>query len=182
MAARLGDRALHRMVEQTAVLRLLNMDEVDGILARGRRRGAPRLRRALTPWRSDRDRKPRLRSLLEARLIPALAKAGLPIPECNIELSLGASTIEVDLLWAEQRLVIEADGRGTHETRVAFERDRWRDQLLVAAGYRTARVTWRQLEGEPDAVIGRIGRMLLGDEESSGVPIAPPTCKKHTGG
>jgi hypothetical protein len=31
---------------------------------------------------------------------------------------------------------------------------------LVAAGYRTARVTWRQIEDEPQAVIARIRRML----------------------
>ncbi len=66
----------------------------------------------------------------------------------------------MDLLWEEQRLVIETDGEETHGTRHAFRHDRWRDQVLVAAGYRTARVTWDQLEDEPGAVVARIGRML----------------------
>ncbi|HEY2333588.1 MAG TPA: DUF559 domain-containing protein [Solirubrobacterales bacterium] len=60
----------------------------------------------------------------------------------------------------EQRLAIETDGEQTLGTRAAFQRDRWRDQILVAAGYRTARVTWKQVRGEPTAVVNRIARML----------------------
>jgi hypothetical protein len=33
-------------------------------------------------------------------------------------------------------------------------------RFLVAAGYRAARVTWDQLEDEPDDVVARIGRMI----------------------
>jgi very-short-patch-repair endonuclease len=68
---------------------------------------------------------------------------------------------EVDLLWEEKRLVIEMDGEETHGTRAAFQEDRRRDQVLAAAGYRVARITWRQLEDEPGAVLTRIRRMLL---------------------
>lgn len=75
---------------------------------------------------------------------------------------------EVDLLWKEQRLVIETDGEETHGTRAAFQRDRWRDQVLVSAGYRTARVTWSQLENEPTAVAARIKRMLTTSPEPLG--------------
>lgn len=48
----------------------------------------------------------------------------------------------------------------THGTEAAFQRDRWRDQLLTANGYRTARVTWEQVTKEPTAVVNRIARML----------------------
>jgi len=75
-------------------------------------------------------------------------------------LQVQGKSLEADLLWKEQRLVIETDGEETHGTRVAFQRDRWRDQLLVSAGYRTARVTWNQMEEESAAVIARIKRML----------------------
>jgi very-short-patch-repair endonuclease len=64
------------------------------------------------------------------------------------------------MLWEEQRLAIETDGEETHGTPVAFQRDRWRDQVLIAAGYRTARVTWQQVRDEPTAVVNRIARML----------------------
>ena len=60
---------------------------------------------------------------------------------------------EVDLLWPEQRLVVEVDGFAFHGTRAAFERDRRRDAELQALGYRVLRITWRQLTREPEAVI-----------------------------
>ena len=60
----------------------------------------------------------------------------------------------------KQRLAIETDGEETHGTQIAFQRDRWRDQLLVAAGYRTSRITWAQIRDEPNAVVNRIARML----------------------
>ncbi len=161
LAGSLGDRSLSRLVEQAAVLRLLDVQEVDRVLAGGRRRGVPRLRAILEAWRSKDGSKPRLRSLLEARLRPELIEAGLPCPRCNVELWIDGERFEVDLLWEEQRLVIETDGEETHRTQVAFQRDRRRDQVLTAAGYRTARVTWRQLEDEPAAVLARIRRMLM---------------------
>jgi very-short-patch-repair endonuclease len=73
---------------------------------------------------------------------------------------LDGEPVEIDLLWEEQGLAIESDGEETHGTPVAFQRDRRRDQLLGAAGYRVARVTWRQVEDETAAVVERIKRML----------------------
>jgi hypothetical protein len=162
MAGRLSERPLGRMVQQAAVLRALDVSQIDRVLARGRRRGAPRLRAILAPWRQRDRRQPRLRSLLEARVLPGLIEAGLPRPECNVKMRIDGHPrpLEVDLLWRERRLVIETDGEETHGTRAAFHEDRRRDQALVAAGYRTARVTWRQIEDEPKAVIARIRRML----------------------
>jgi len=161
MAGRTGFTSLSRLVEQAAIQRRLEVPEVDRILARGRRRGAPNLRALLDAWRTDSERKPRLRSPLEARLLPALLAAGLPRPECNVRLQVdGGRPLEVDLLWPGERLAIEADGEETHGTRGAFQEDRRRDQRLVAAGYRVARVTWRQAEDEPTAVAARIKRML----------------------
>jgi very-short-patch-repair endonuclease len=75
-------------------------------------------------------------------------------------LRVGGHRLEVDFLWEDQCLVLETDGEGTHGTAAAFQRDRWREQLLVAAGYRTAGVTWEQLETELQAVVKRVGRML----------------------
>lgn len=161
MSGQLGEKSL-RMVEQAAVLRVLDVEEVDRVLARRRRRGAPLLRTVLATWRNEERRGVQLRSLLEARFLPPLAEAGLPRPQCNVKLTIDDESLEVDLLWPEQRLVIETDGEETHGTRAAFHEDRRRDQMLGAAGYRTARVTWAQLEDEPDAVVARVRRMLAG--------------------
>lgn len=160
MAGRTGPITLRRLIEQAAVKRQLDVREVERILARSRRRGSSWLRAALQAWRTEDDWKPRLRSPLEARLLPALLAAGLPRPQCNARMLLDGEPAEIDLLWEKQRLAIETDGEETHGTPVAFQKDRRRDQLLGAAGYRVARVTWRQAEDETAAVVDRIKRML----------------------
>jgi hypothetical protein len=160
LAGMLGERSLRDVVEAAAVSRTLDVARIDRILARGRRRGAPMLRQILQAWRGTAARPPRLRSRLEARLLAAIAEAGFPPPKCNVVLHLGGERIEVDLLWAEQRLVVETDGEETHRTPEAFQRDRRRDQVLASAGYMHARVTWRQMEVEPGEVLSRIGKML----------------------
>lgn len=160
LAGRLGDRSLRGLVEQAAVLRLLDVEDIDRVLARRRRRGAPRLRAILAPWHELGGDQPRLRSVLEAKLLAAILQAGLPAPKCNVKLQLDGHRFEVDFLWAEQRVVVEADGAETHGTSVAFHRDRRRDQILMVAGYRSVRVTWDQLKDEPVATIRRIARML----------------------
>jgi very-short-patch-repair endonuclease len=160
MAGESGWGRLRNLVEQAAILRQLDIDEIDLVLSRGRRRGAPRLRTILAGWRNTAEARPRVRSRLEARLLPQIIEKGLPTPRTNVVLQIGGRRLEVDLLWEVQRLVIETDGEETHGTVAAFQRDRWRDQVLIAAGYRTARVTWAQVRDEPNAVIDRIARML----------------------
>jgi very-short-patch-repair endonuclease len=160
MAGSTGWRSMRSLVEQAAILRQLDVEEIDRILSLGRRRGTPRLRRILVPWRETREERPLVRSRLEARLLPLLIEEGLPAPRSNVKLRVDGHRFEVDLLWDAQRLAIETDGEETHGTRAAFQRDRWRDQLLVAAGYRTSRITWAQVRDEPNAVVNRIARML----------------------
>jgi predicted transcriptional regulator of viral defense system len=161
MAGRTSRTSLRRLVEQAAVLRQLDVREVDRVLARGRRRGAPNLRAVLEVWRPLDKHKPLLRSPLEAKVLPLLLESGVPRPECNVKLRIdGGKPVEIDMLWRDQRLAIEADGEETHGTREAFQSDRQRAQRLVAAGYRVAGVTWRQAEDETSAVVARIKRML----------------------
>jgi hypothetical protein len=50
-------------------------------------------------------------------------------------------------------------GRG-HKTRTAFRDDRARNRILVVAGYNVTRLTWNQLDDEPEAV-GADLRVLL---------------------
>ncbi len=160
MAGQSGTGQLRRLVEQAAILRQLDVEEIELVLSRGRRRGATRLRTTLRRWQGIAESRPQLRSRLEARLLPRLIEEGIPAPRCNAALEIEGHRFEIDMLWEEQRLAIETDGEETHGTEAAFQRDRWRDQLLVADGYRTARITWRQVQDEPVAVVNRIARML----------------------
>jgi very-short-patch-repair endonuclease len=79
---------------------------------------------------------------------------GLPRPRMNADLSVRGRFFEIDALWEEQRVAVELDSRGVHGTRKRFESDRQRDRILVAEGWRTMRVTWRQLQVEPEAIVG----------------------------
>jgi very-short-patch-repair endonuclease len=56
---------------------------------------------------------------------------------------------------------VELDGRATHGTAAAFERDRARDRRLHAAGWRTVRITWQQLQADAQALAGDL-RAVLG--------------------
>jgi very-short-patch-repair endonuclease len=173
LAGTLGRESLRRVVEQAAVANLLDLTALDVAIAQAKGRpGIPALSAILIAWRSKDRELPRLRSPLEARVRRVLVEAGLPHPQCNVELRLDGHRLEVDLLWEEQRLVIETDGEETHGTRAAFQRDRWRDQVLAAAGYRVSRLTWRQIADEPDAIVTRIRRMLECDDQRSD-PVVP---------
>ena len=76
------------------------------------------------------------------RFLEFIDELGFPSPQTNQWIE----GFEVDCVWREQRLAVELDGRSYHDTLQAYERDRERDRLLQAAGWRPVRVTWRQLE------------------------------------
>lgn len=119
------------------------------------RTGVARLRAQL---RQESDRV-FTRSEAERRMLRLFARAQLPRPETNVRVT----GLEVDFLWRAAKLIVEVDGHAFHGHRTAFERDRRRDQVLAAAGYRVIRVTWRQLVQEPIAVAVRLGQALAHD-------------------
>jgi very-short-patch-repair endonuclease len=96
------------------------------------------------------------RSELERRFLRLCGDAGLPRPQTNIWLR----EQEVDVVWPDQRLVVELDGYAYHHTRAAFERDRERDARLQVAGYRVLRVTHRRLMEEPPSLINALRSLL----------------------
>jgi very-short-patch-repair endonuclease len=65
-----------------------------------------------------------------------------------------------DIVFARERLVIELDGRAYHVTPERFQRDRDRQNRLVAAGWTVLRFTWHDLTGRPDEVVAQIGEIL----------------------
>lgn len=153
-------RRLERAVERAEILRTLDMARVAAVLAHADgRRGVAKLRAVVA------DLKPRqpTHSELERRMLELCALSALPIPSANTLVDTPSGTIEVDFLWRRHSLVVETDGYETHGTRSQFERDRRRDQLLMLAGYRVVRFTWRQLAGDPRGVASTL-HSLLGEE------------------
>jgi very-short-patch-repair endonuclease len=75
-------------------------------------------------------------------------KHKLAPPELNVPMRIGELEIEADCLWREQRLIVELDHRSTHARRKDFDKDRRRDRIVQAAGWRLVRVTDTDLHGD----------------------------------
>jgi very-short-patch-repair endonuclease len=96
------------------------------------------------------------RSRAERLMRTLCRQADLQQPGVNVQLN----GFLVDFYWPDHRLIVEVDGYRTHGNRQAFESDRRRDQVHVAAGFVVIRITMWQLENEPMAVIARIAQAL----------------------
>lgn len=122
-----------------------------------RRRGGNQIRRLLTWTRSGAV------SPAEVRLHALLRRAGLVGWQANAPVRAQGRVIAVaDVLFAEARVVIEVDGYDAHSGRESFQRDRSRQNDLVAAGYLVLRFTWADLERRPRDVVRRISAALSG--------------------
>ncbi|HEX8688766.1 MAG TPA: DUF559 domain-containing protein [Solirubrobacterales bacterium] len=156
LAAVATRREVERAFNEVEVRQLTDRLSIPDLLARHRgRRGTGVLRAML----GDRTAFSGVtRNDFEERFARFVDDHGLPRPRFNADLAVGGRFFVVDCLWAEQRLVVELDGRVAHGTRQAFEADRERDRLLQAAGWRVVRITWRQLE--KTAVAADLRRLL----------------------
>ena len=100
------------------------------------------------------------RNEFEEAFVSLLDAHRLPRPRLNATVFLRNRFYEIDCLWEDRRLAFELDSRGVHGTPKAFETDRQRDRVLLAEGYRTGRVTWRQLRDEPEEVVADLRAAL----------------------
>lgn len=160
-------RSLERATDQAEVVRRFDLAALVAVIeAHPRRAGSARMRALLaehavgsTLTRTD----------LEDRVLALCARAELPRPAVNAV----AAGLEVDFLWARERLVAEADSRRYHATRWAFERDRERDAQLLLHGYRVVRFTDRRIATRPAEIAGTL-RALLAAPAGAHVAPSPP--------
>jgi Protein of unknown function (DUF559) len=161
LAGIVGLSTLRKTVGRAAILKRLDLQAVDlAIYNAKKRRGLRMLELALLPYRTKDGKVPDLRSDFETLALPQLLDMGLPRPVTNAWLHVEGERFLVDFFWERSRVIVETDGRETHETPEAFQADRRRDQFLAAAGYRVLRVTWDQIHSERDAVLDRVSRAL----------------------
>jgi very-short-patch-repair endonuclease len=158
LAASSSRDELERAINQIEVRRLTHTLSVYDLLERyPRRRGTPLLRALL----DDRlEARGITRSKLEERFAALLARSDLPRPQFNAGLAVHGRFFEVDCLWRKQRVIVELDGVRVHGTDLAFEKDRERDRLLIADGWRVPRITWRQLRDDAPAVLADLRTLL----------------------
>jgi len=114
------------------------------------RPGASRLRWAAEHVRTG------VRSRPETLLRLALLRGGLPEPVVEHPIAVaGGLVLHPDLAYPPSHLAIEYEG-DVHRDRAAWEGDIERRELLADAGWRTLRVTARQLFGNPAALVSRV--------------------------
>jgi hypothetical protein len=159
------------VLDLAAELSLVDLVAVaDSLLARGlvtrealeamvdgaaRRRGVRRARRALELV------EPRTRSAMETRVRVLLILAGLPRPECNVDVfdAEGQWVATVDFLYRDQRIVIEYDGRhhGEEDQRVY---DLARRNTLTRAGYVILHFSARDVLRWPERLVAEVREAL----------------------
>ncbi len=150
----LDPHSLQRALEQAELLRLFDKRALDQTLQDNPgRQGATRLRQALAELATS---SPPTRSALEDAFLELCARHSLPRPLVNQRVL----EFEVDFVWPQRRVIVEADGFAHHGSRSAFEQDRWRDLKLEVAGYKVLRCTWRQLQCKPAEVANMLKAVL----------------------
>ena len=161
LAAMLPRRQVERAVNEAEVLQLFDALSLADLVARHpRRRGVASIG-ALLAARSHGSGM--TRSELEERFLVLLDQAGLPSPDVNRSVHVSGRWIEGDCVWLPQRVIAELDGHAFHATAAAFERDRSRDRVLQAAGWRVVRITWRQLHDDSAALVADLRGLLAAD-------------------
>lgn len=90
--------------------------------------------------------------------------------------------MEVDLLCADSRVVIELDGAQHLADPVAYQRDRRKDQLLQENGYLVLRFLAEDVAKEPDTILDTILRSLAvrgSDSRAAGGCVAGGRRHRH---
>ena len=159
LAGRWSLPMLEGAVDHCLVRKGVSTDELQAVLDRvtgSRLKGTKAFRESLEGL--DSDYVP-TESELERMLFRALDDDRVPQVDRQARLSWWPILPHrVDAVIEDWQLILEADGRTFHTKRSDFERDRERDNLAVAHGYRVMRFTYRAIKSDPDAVL----RLVLG--------------------
>lgn len=153
LAAGVGSYELERALARGTRRDVVALDDVQSMLARHPHQPGCRTLRAILETAAG----PALtRSQAEAVFLALVRKHGAPRPRTNATVR----GLEVDFYWPDQGVVVEVDGFAYHSRRGAFENDHDRGLLLAAEGLSLVRVTWRQLQQQPEKVMGGLCLLL----------------------
>jgi hypothetical protein len=151
-APALSDKALVRAVNDARIARLVRPAQLAELLSRNANHpGAKRLSAV-----AGRSAQGPTRSKFEDGFAAFCARYGLPAPAFNVVVG----GYEVDAYFAQAQLIVELDSWEFHQDRAAFEGDRERDADHLAAGLRTARITWERLVKSPAKEAQRLAAIL----------------------
>lgn len=160
LAEVLDRRALERAFDQAEIVGAFDLRALKDQLKRNpTRHGVPEIRAILADHHIGRTP---TWSELEERFLRLVRAAHIREPEVNawVVPPDREPAMRVDFVWRAERVGVETDGRRTHRTRQALERDRRRDQRLIAGGWRPIRTTWRQITRAPDQLMATLIGLL----------------------
>jgi hypothetical protein len=162
-AASFSAARLRRAIEKAERMELLDLRQIEALLARTRGHpGWGRLRAALRAYRDPGF----TRSDLERDFLRLVREAGLPRPATN----LFVAGFELDAYWEAERFAVELDTYEFHGGRVSFEQDRLRREDLKLAGIEITQVTGIRMEQRPEQVKDRLRRLLAQRRHELGLP------------
>jgi hypothetical protein len=157
--AGLGERSVvEHVLHEIQVRRTTDVVSFEELLRRHPRKSGVRLLREV---RAAKAPVGVTRNEFERSFLAFLDRYGLPRPQVNAPLALRGRFFEIDALWRPQRLAVELDSREVHDTEDGFESDRERDRILLAEGWRTMRITWRQLRYKPAELAADLRALTL---------------------
>jgi very-short-patch-repair endonuclease len=149
LAAGMDELELETVLSAGFRKNLVRRSQLDDVMQRHPgTKGIGKLRTLLEQGESLRD----TRSRYERKLLKLLEAAELPLPLTNTWVAGKC----VDAVWPDLRLILEFDGWQDHGKRRGFESDRLRDQHLLIADHHVMRVTFRQIDFRPHALLARI--------------------------
>ncbi len=138
-AARAHPKALRTAVRRAQSMNMVNIRDLVEVLGRlGPRRGSRALTHLIKEGAAP------TRTELEDIVLDLLDAGGFARPEINRPMVLGGRRVIPDFRWPDRRLVVEADSRAWHDSKLAREDDAERQAILEAHGERVLRVTSAQ--------------------------------------
>ena len=154
-------RQLRGVVDDAIVRRLIKVADLHETLCALGRRGRPgtaAMRELIDSVSADYVAP---ESELESRMLDLLERSGFPCPTKQMAVPWRTSVDgRIDMAYPDHQLIIECDGRRWHTLAESFERDRRRDNLAQAAGWRILRFTWNDVTMRPLETIRQIRTLL----------------------
>lgn len=141
------------------LLTLADVEQFVDRVARRGRRGVGVIRPLLEArrhWQASTE------SALEDLFRRAIDVAGLPqaCPQWVVRDRGGGFVCRADFAYPEQRLLIELDSEAHHVDRIAFRRDRDKQNQAALLGWQMLRYTWWDLTERPESVAAEVREAL----------------------
>lgn len=151
LAVLLPYRPLRRAVREAMAQRWVGVRQLVEVMARtGPRRGTRKLARIVADGYTPTE------SVLSDIVLDLILAGGFERPDVAVPLVLEGRRFVPDFRWAEQRIIVEADGAQWHDHKLAREDDAERQAFLEAHGERLVRVSWNEAVSKQRQTLTRL--------------------------